>query len=128
MDQVELARIRSVSSMSFSAGDWKDSARLMIEQLANRGVTQLEINSLWQEMVQEVESLHILSRSVSVILSQCTLQWIQRDGMDEDEAAMNRIWADTEEMDRALPATTAVTSGGTMAKVHSFCISAECAF
>ena len=57
--------------------------------------------------------------------------------MDEDEAAMNRIWADSEEMgmatnggngDRALPLTPKVTSGGTMAKVHSFCISAECAF
>ena len=30
-------------------------------------------------------------------MSQCTLSLIQRDGVDEDEAAMNRIWADTED-------------------------------
>ena len=72
MDQVELARIRSVSSMSFSAGDWKESARLMIEQLANRGVTQSEIVNLVQEMVQQVESLHILSLHV-LITSLCRL-------------------------------------------------------
>ena len=42
-------------------------------------------------------SAHSLSLSVSVIMAQCTLQWIQRDGMDEDEAAMNMIWAETED-------------------------------
>ena len=48
-------------------------------------------------MMEEVESLYILSLSVSIIMSQCTLSLIQRDGMDEDEAAMNMIWADTED-------------------------------
>ena len=57
--------------------------------------------------------------------------------MDEDEAAINMIWAYTEEMsmvtngvngDRTLPATATATRGGKIAKVHSFCVSAECAF
>ena len=65
MDQVELVEIRSVSSaLSPTAGDWKESARSLIDQLANRGVTQSEIINLVQEMMEEVESLHILYLSL----------------------------------------------------------------
>ena len=63
MDEVELMSVGSASTASPTAGDWKESReveRALMMQLVDRGVTQLEMNRLWQELMEEVECLYSL--------------------------------------------------------------------
>ena len=51
--------VPSVTTDMATAGD-------LMAQLIARGVTQTEMNRMWQERLEEVECLHILSLSLSM--------------------------------------------------------------
>lgn len=92
-DEIELAVISTSGS---AAGDWKDSARPLMMQLIEQGLTVLMRDELWAEMMQKVECsfailqfCHFALSSLSVI--QFAMSSIQREQADDDEAEMDGI-------------------------------------
>ena len=71
-------KVQSAIAATATAGD------LTMAQMIARGVTQSEMNRMWQEMLEEVECLQSLS--LNVMMSRCTLWCVQRNKVVEEEA------------------------------------------